>query len=83
MKKLIQHNIPEERHELTKQLRLDLYELKHAKSPMMAEFFEGRLFGTAAAYNQLGIIDSVARQKYIMIIANAACKRLEEIANEI
>lgn len=83
MIKLIQHNIPEERHELTKLLRLDLFEMKRARTTYVINIFEGRLYGLIAAYQKLGIIDMRARSKYIEIIASAAYKRKEELAYEV
>lgn len=83
MKKLIQHNIPEERHYLTKLLKLDLFEMKRARTTYLLNLFEGRLYGLIAAYQVLGIIDMTARSRYIEIIAQHAYKRKEELANEV
>lgn len=83
MKKLIQHNIPEERHELTKLLRLDMFEMKRASTIKVVHTFMGRMFGLVEAYYKLGIIDLHARVLYIQIIADAAWKREEDFINEV
>lgn len=83
MRKLIQHNIPEERHYLTRLLKLDLFEMKRARTTYLLNLFEGRLYGLIAAYQVLGIIDMTARSRYIEIIASYAYKRKEELANEV
>lgn len=75
MRKLIRHNIPEERHNLTKQLRRDMFDMKKApKSSAVINYYEGRMLGMVEAYLQLGIIDYKAHQRYINIIVDAAWK---------
>lgn len=80
MIKLIQHNIPEEQHNLTKLLKLDMFDMMCCRNMKTIEFYEGRMLGFTAAYFQLGIIDLTARRRYIDIIVNAAYKRRKEIA---
>lgn len=75
MIKLIQHNIPEERHNLTRLLRLDMHDMKSAPpSRAMINYYEGRMLGMVAAYLQLGIIDHLAHCRYIVIIVDSAWK---------
>lgn len=83
MIKLIQHNILEERHYLTKLLRLDMYEMSRVRRICMVEYYKGRLLGMVAAYLTLGFIDRTAHFRYIDIIFAAADKRMEEIENEV
>ncbi len=71
--KMIMHDVILERHELTKQLRLDMFDMKKSpKSRAMINYYEGRMLGMVAAYLHLGIIDYLAHQRYINIIVDAA-----------
>ncbi len=79
MIKLIQHNIPEERHNLTKLLKLDMFDMMRCRNMKTIEFYEDRMLGFTAAYFQLGMINLAAYRRYIDIIVNAAFKRREEI----
>ena len=82
--KLIQHNVLEERHELTKLLRMDMFEMRARFSTIkVVHTLMGRMFGLVEAYYRLGIIDLHARMLYIQIITDAAWKREEELINEI
>lgn len=84
MRKLIRHNIPEERHELTKLLKLDMFEMMNRASTIkVVHVLMGRMFGLVEAYHRLGIIDLHARILYIQIIADAAWKREEDFINEV
>lgn len=83
MRKILHHNIYKERHELTKQLRLDMFDMKNAKTKGIVDYYEGRMLGMTAAYWWLGFIDMKARNRYIEIIVEATFKRRREIFNEV
>lgn len=83
MNKSIRHNISLERHNLTKEMKLDLYTMRNTRAIPVINFIEGRLCGMAAAYHILGIIDMKARRRYIDIIVDTAYKRRKELANEV
>lgn len=77
--KLIQHDVLKERHNLTRLLKLEMYELKIAVEPEVINFHSSRMYGMVAAYWELRIINSRARVRYINLIGYNVIKRHREV----
>lgn len=70
------------RHDLTRLLKLDMYEVKNAEEPELISFYSGRMYGMVAAYWQMGMIDMCARVRYINLISANVIKQHKRLLYE-